>query len=401
MRILMISPWLPYPPTWGFGKRVYHLLEVLSRTHQVTLLTYGDGRDADGIKALSTHCVAVHTVEAPKLRFGKRLGQLRSVASFKSFQRRTMYSLDMQRKLDELTSGDAFDVIQVETSQLACFRFDRRSIVVVDEHNIEYELYYRMYQAESSPARRLFNWLEYYKFKREEIASWETMSGCVLTSEREETIVNALRPRTPTAVVPNAVDTECFEPGSTTVDPDAVVLTGLMKYRPNVDAAIYFVRDILPRIQAKRPKTVFYVVGAEPPPEVTRLASANVVVTGSVDDVRPYVHKAAVFVVPLRMGSGTRLKVLEGLSMGKPMVSTSIGCEGIDLVHGEHLLIADDADTFADAVLDLMTKPDVAARLGAHGRTLMLKRYRWEAATDDLVAFYERLRHEAPRVEMS
>ena len=109
----------------------------------------------------------------------------------------------------------------------------------------------------------------------------------------------------------------------------------------------------MPRILAKRHSAVFYIVGGDAPSEVTGLASANVVVTGSVDDVRPYVHRAAVFAVPLRMGSGTRLKVLEGLSMGKPMVSTSLGCEGIDLVHGEHLLIADDATTFADAVLDL------------------------------------------------
>jgi sugar transferase (PEP-CTERM/EpsH1 system associated) len=392
MRILMLSPWLPYPPTWGFGKRVYHLLEVLSRTHEVTLLTYSDGQDAAGIKALLAHCAAVHTVAAPRLPFGKRIGQLRSMGSRASFQRRMMYSPEMQRKLDELTAGAPFDVIQVETSQLACFRFDRRSIVVLDEHNIEYELYYRMYQAEASYLRRLFNWLEYYKFKREEIASWQTMSGCVMTSRREETTVNALSPKTPTAVVPNAVDTECFEPNTQPVDPDRIILTGLMKYRPNVDAAIYFVRDILPRIRAKRPNAIFYIVGAEPPPEVTRLASANVIVTGSVEDVRPYVYKAAVFVVPLRMGSGTRLKVLEGLSMGKPMVSTSIGCEGIDLVHGEHLLIADDAAAFADAVLDVMTKPDFSARLGAQGRDLMLRRYRWETATQELVSFYERLR---------
>jgi glycosyltransferase involved in cell wall biosynthesis len=118
-----------------------------------------------------------------------------------------------------------------------------------------------------------------------------------------------------------------------------------------------------------------------------------VVVTGSVDDVRPYVHRAAVFAVPLRMGSGTRLKVLEGLSMGKPMVSTSLGCEGIDLVPGEHLLIADEANSFAHAVLDLMTQPEMAGRLGVEGRALMLRRYRWETATEELEEFYGRLRN--------
>lgn len=391
MRILVLSPFLPYPPNWGFGKRVYHLLEVLSRNHQVSLLTYADDRDAQSLQALRAICVGVHTVPPRRLRFGKRVAQLLSVASPKSFQRRTTYNPQMQQKLDELAGGEGFDIIQIESSQMACFRFDRRALVVLDEHNIEYELYYRMYQSERSALRRLFSWLEYYKFRREEMASWASVSGCVMSSLREVEILRALSPATPATVVPNAVDTDFFMPAADPVDPDAIVFTGLMKYRPNVDAAIFFVRDIMPRIVAKRPTAVFYIVGGEAPPEVTGLASPNVVVTGSVDDVRPYVQRAAVFAVPLRMGSGTRLKVLEGLSMGKPMVSTSLGCEGIDLVDGEHILIADDAHRFADAVLELMAQPEIAGRLGAEGRALMLRQYRWETATEELERFYGRL----------
>ena len=393
MRILIVSPFLPHPPNWGFAKRVYHLLEVLSRSHSVSLLTYADDRDAESVQALRAFCAEVHTVPTRPLRFGKRFAQLLSVVSTVSFQRRVTDNPEMQQKLDELTRGEPYDIIQVESSQMAGFRFDRRSVVVLDEHNIEYELYYRMYQSERSAARRLFSWLEYYKFRREEIASWQTVSGCVMSSRRELEILQALCPGTPATVVPNAVDTDFFMPAAVPVDPDAIVFTGLMSYRPNVDAAIFFVRDIMPRILAKRHSAVFYIVGGDAPPEVARLASPNVVVTGSVDDVRPYVHQAAVFVVPLRMGSGTRLKVLEGLSMGKPMVSTSLGCEGIDVVQGEHLLIADEANTFADAVLDLMTQPEMAGRLGVEGRRLMLRRYRWETATEELEEFYGRLRH--------
>ena len=168
-------------------------------------------------------------------------------------------------------------------------------------------------------------------------------------------------------------------------------MTGLMKYRPNVDGATFFVREILPRILRVRPAAIFYVVGGEPAPEVLRLAGPNVVVTGGVDDVRPYVHKAAVFVVPLRVGSGTRLKVLEGLSMGKPMVSTALGCEGIDVTDGEHLLVADQAAPFADAVLALMDDPARSRRLAEGGRALMLAQYRWETAGAALEAFYDRL----------
>lgn len=393
MKILHLSPWLPYPPNWGFAKRVYHVLEVLARRHQVTLVSYSDGRpgEADDIAVLERICDAVHTVPAPSFAMGKRVAQFASLASPRSFQRQIIHSPQMQQKLDEVARGEPFDIIHVQTSQIACFQLDPRSVVVLDEHNIEYELYYRMYQSETSPIRRCFSWLEYYKFRREEMATWHQVAGCVMTSQREADVVNSLAPTIPTAVVPNAVDTDFFAPSRTPVDPDAIVLTGLMKYRPNVDGALWFVKDILPRILQKRPRATFYIVGGEAPPEITRLASANVVVTGSVDDVRPYVHKAAVFAVPLRIGSGTRLKVLEGLAMGKPMVSTALGCEGIELTHGEHLLIEDAPEAFADAVLELMTNADLARRLSEHGRALMERQYRWETAVEALEAFYARL----------
>jgi polysaccharide biosynthesis protein PslH len=390
MKILLLCPWFPYPPNWGFAKRVFHILEVLARRHELTLLTYTDGDDAEQVRVLEG-LASVHTVPRPALPLGKRLAQLASVASPTSFQQRLMYAPAMQEALDRLSAATRFDVIHVSTSQMACFRFDRRPPLVLDEHNVEYELYYRVFQAEGSLPRRAFNWLEYRKFRREEIAAWRSVSGCAMTSAREAALVRSIVPDTPTTVVPNAVDTEFFAPSDTETDPDMIVLTGLMKYRPNVDGAIFFVRDILPRILRARPKAVFYIVGAGAPPEVVRLASPNVVVTGGVDDVRPYVHRAAVFAVPLRMGSGTRLKVLEGLSMGKPMVSTSIGCEGIDVTHREHLLIADDADAFADAALELMRNHELSRTLAGNGRALMLARYRWESIVEELEAFYERL----------
>lgn len=391
MKILMLSPWLPYPPNWGFAKRVFHVLEVLGRRHEVTLVAYRGPDDDDNVRVLEGHCAAVHTVPAPAFAAGKRLAQLASVVSPRSFQRRIIHSPLMQHRLDALTAGAPFDIIHVETSQLACYRFDRRSLLVVDEHNIEYELYYRMYQSEGTLARRWFNWLEYAKFKREEIASWRDCDGCVMTSQREATLVGEIVPDLPVAVVPNAVDTEFFAPSSAAVDPDTIVLTGLMKYRPNVDGALFFVQDILPRILRQRPDATFYIVGGDAPAEITRLASRHVIVTGRVEDVRPYVHKAAVFAVPLRMGSGTRLKVLEGLAMGKPMVSTTLGCEGIELEHGRHLLIADGAEAFADGVVELMNRPELARRLSEEGRALMLRQYRWEHAVEALETFYTRL----------
>ena len=392
MQILVLSPVLPYPPTWGFVTRVYHVLRLLGEHgHRVSLLTYAESDDSPHITHLRSVCAEVHTIPRVVTTGSKRFGQLSSLFSPVSFQWRSHYSRAMQDKLTELTERHRFDVIQVESSQLACFDFDRRPALVLDEHNIEYELLYRTFRTERSPLRQAYNWIEYKKFKREEISAWHRATGIVTTSEREAELVGQIAPGRPTRSVPNAVDVQYFSPGSEPTDPNAIVLTGLMKYRPNHDGAVYFVRDVLPRILAARPNLVFYIVGGDPPDEVRQLAGPNVVVTGTVADVRPYVHKAAVFVVPLRMGSGTRLKVLEGLSMQKAMVSTSLGCEGIDVKDQKHLLIADDPASFAAAVLRLLDDPARAAALAAAGRELIDRRYRWETVVADLEAFYDQL----------
>jgi glycosyltransferase involved in cell wall biosynthesis len=321
----------------------------------------------------------------------KRTAQLSSLLSTMSYQRRSVYSPGMQARLDALLEANRFDVIQIESSQLAGFDFGESSVVVLDEHNIEYELLYRMYRTEGSPMRRLYNRLEYMKFKREEIGSWRSVSGCVMTSAREQEIVTSLAPGAPTIVGANAVDVDYFRPSGRPGNGHAIVMTGLMHYRPNIDGAVYFVQEIFPRILAARPEMVFYIVGAGATDELKRLGGPSVVVTDTVPDVRPFAYDAAAFVVPLRMGGGTRLKVLEGLSMEKAVVSTSVGCEGIDVVHGEHLLVANDPEAFADAVLKVAADGELAGRLGRAGRSLVERRYKWESVVDQLEAFYDRL----------
>jgi polysaccharide biosynthesis protein PslH len=388
MRILLLSPVLPYPPTWGFVTRVYQFLRLLSSRHSVTLLTYADRDDSEDVARLRELCTAVHTI--PLERGNKRLGQLRSMVSPVSFLWRSHFSPLMQQRLNQLTEKQQFDLIQVESSQLACFDFPDGPALVLDEHNIEYELLHRTFLTERSLLRRAYNWIEFRKFRREETSAWRRASGITATSTREADIIRNIVGR-PTRSVPNGVDVQYFRAGDEPADPDAIVLTGLMKYRPNVDAAVYFVREVLPRIVSVRPKMVFYIVGGDPSEEVRQLAGPNVVVTGTVPDVRPYVRQAAVFVVPLRMGSGTRLKVLEGLSMEKAMVSTSLGCEGIDVEHDRHLLIADDAESFAASVLGLLENPARARALASAGRDLVEASYRWESVVDGLESFFREL----------
>jgi glycosyltransferase involved in cell wall biosynthesis len=229
--------------------------------------------------------------------------------------------------------------------------------------------------------------VEYRKFRREEQRCWKRADGCILTSDREEAILRQYAPQAPTLVVPNGVDVDYFRPSQATPDPDSIVFVGVMHYRPNVDAMLYFIREVMPHLLRQRPQLTLTVIGAKPPEELRRLAGPNVVVTDRVPDTRPYVERAGAFVVPLRMGSGTRLKVLEGLAMGRPVISTSLGCEGIDAVDGQHLLVADQPAEFAHSVLRVLDDPALAARLGRQGRALVEERYSWASVLGQLEAF--------------
>lgn len=389
LSILVVTTSLPYPPNWGGGIRVYQFLRNLARHHKVTLLTFGTPEERDKVIALEKICDSVHIVAPPHTQANKRTAQLKSLISPRSFAAGGLYCAAMQRKIDDLLSRETFDLIQVEFGHLSSYRFGSGVPVVLDEHNIEYELLYRMYQSERSGFRRFYNWLEYKKYQHEEREFWKRVDACVFTSEREEAMLRAQIPDKRVTTAPNGVDINYFQPIAEEMDLNSLVFTGLISYRPNTDAVLYFAQEILPLIVQKRPQTVFSIVGMGPTEEVCRLESANVHVTGKVPDVRPYIAKAGALVVPLRMGSGTRLKVLEGLAMAKPVVSTSLGCEGIDVKAEEHLRIADTPETFAQAVITMLEDREAALAMGRRGRTLVEQYYSWESITDHLEEFHQ------------
>lgn len=392
LRILVLSPVLAYPPDWGFAQRVYQLVRQLAARHRVSFLCYGRPEERDHIAAMQAICESVDVVpQPPTAGLGKRRSQLASLISPIPYQTRRYHSAAMQAAIDRLAGQEPFDIIQVESSQLSTFDYRGRGLLVIDEHNIEYELLQRMRQNERSPFFRLYYGLEYAKCLADEQRLWQRAAGCLLTSAREEAILREHAPGTPTAVIPNGVDTDYFAPSEVSPDPDSIVFTGRIGYRPNADAVVYFVREILPHILRARPRATVTVVGGQVPSEVARLAGPNVVVTGAVPDVRPYVARAGVCVVPLRVGSGTRLKVLEGLAMGKAMVSTSLGCEGIPVRGGEHLLIGDEPETFARQVVRALDDQDLARALGRSGRALVETTFAWEIVGQQLADFYAEL----------
>ena len=387
-RILIVTPSVPYPPNWGFAIRVYQIVKHLSKRHDVTVLTFAHHYQAEHVETLRQDTGA-KVVSVPPSHSDKaqRRAQLKSVFSRHSYSTNSLTTPEMSAALAQLLAENTFDFIQVESSQLGGYHYGDKATLVLDEHNIEYELLLRMCQTEKNFVRKIYSWWEYVKLRREETRFWKRADACVMTSEREAVVVRKYLPGKAVAVAPNGVDIEFYLPVQEPVDQNSIVFTGLMRYRPNIDAALYFAREVLPLIVKERPETVFTIVGMGQPTEVDALASRNVVVTGSVPDVRPYVERAAIFAVPLRMGSGTRLKVLEGLAMGKAMVSTSIGCEGINVVDGEHLIVADSPSEFARVTLQLLEDESRRLRLGVTGRQLVEDEYGWAAVVAGLEQF--------------
>lgn len=377
---------------------MYHLARQLATRHKVTVLSYALPHERQGAAALAGD-ISVQVVDYDQASLtAKRAAQVLSIASLRPYSCRQLHSERMQQAISELCGREAFDIIQLESSYLCGFRFPQSALLVIDEHNVEYEVFQRVSRGERSMPRRVFNWMEYRRFRRFEQRWWKQVSACIVTSDREAAIVRAHAPMTPVAVVPNGVDLAYFRPEPGEVEPRTMVFNGILTYRPNLDAAQHLVHEIWPLVRRQCPDARLTIVGRTTGVDLRRMQRPGVEFVGEIPDIRPSLHQAAVVAVPVRIGGGTRLKVVESLAMGKATVCTSLGCEGLAVRDGEHSLIADDAQTFAARVLELFDDPERRAALGEAGRRLVEREYSWVLGAERLEALYKRIAATGPPV---
>lgn len=401
LKVLLLSPMAPSPPRFGAQARTHGLLTNLARHHEITaiILHDDDSTPQTSGAAMRSYCRQVHFIRNPHAASGwrRRLLQLRSWFSRKkSYQRLNSMVPELQNRLDEVLTGHRFDVVFVNFPHLAHYRLRQSPpgapapVVVIDSHDVHYDLARQIAMSAASFGRRLHARLNWRKLQREEIAAYEDAEGVCVCSVADQQRLAKDAPAAGAVVIPNAADIEGMQPRPSDPAPDAntVLFFGLLATVPNVDGLLYFVREIWPRILAGRPGAKFLIVGAKPAPELRALEGSGVSIVGPVDDLRPYLSRAAVVVVPLRLGSGTRLKILESWAMARPVVSTSLGAEGLRSVAGRHLLIADDSEEFAAAVLRILNEPELATRLGAAGRVLVSESYSWHGTAESLAAFF-------------
>jgi len=362
MKVLITTPYLPYPLNNGGLIRVHHLVVNIAQRHDVTLLCMepDNTEQADGIDVLKSKNVSVETVPVARnqKKSNKRFYQFLSLFSNKTYQYFQYHSDDMQNRIDSLCEANSYDLILAEFSQMGYYRFPKEITKYVDQHNVEYEIMQRTFETEKSPLRKLLAKSEFKKYYRQEIENCEKFDGCLTTSQRDADILkDRMQSDTRFHVIPNGVDSEFFQRIDVQQDPNLILFTGTISYYPNVEGILWFTKNVWPLIKQKR--------------------------------MRDYYARATVVVVPLRVGGGTRLKILEAMAMEKAIVSTGVGAEGIDYTNNKDILIEDEPEAFADATIKVMDSEDLKSTLQTHGRVLVERLYDWKAVTGNLCDIFE------------
>lgn len=391
MRVLFLTPRLPFPPNRGGEITIFNFLRVLSRTHELSLVSFYDRPEELAYQRdLERYCRHVEMVPRPT-KFAPAV-LARTLVGRRSYAVERHRSRRFAAAVSRAVERASPDVVQIETFLMGQYLDELRSLpTVLDMHNVTWLIWDRSV-AVAKPWVRLPLAVQAARLRRDEVEVCRVVDVCAPVSEADRAELHrVVGPSIRSVVVTPGVDCDLFQPVAHVDAGPEILFVGSMNYPPNIDAVEYCCRDILPRVAAAIPGVRLSIVGANPTPATLRLAGERVRVTGFVPDVRPYYERAAAVVVPLRVGGGIRMKILEGLALGAPMVSTSVGAEGLGLLDGRELLIADESQPFADAVLRLIGDPGLRQRLSQQARDAAVQRFSWEAVGATLTDIYESL----------
>ena len=382
MRILYITPRLIWPLTTGARLRDYHFVRALGRRAELTLVYYREAGHDDIDPLAVEFCAARHAVPPPERYTPIKL--LRGLTTRYPVTVWNYTTPAMQAVLDNITSRQSFDLIHLDGLHLAAFEPSlRRSYpnvpVIYNWHNIDSELMLRYSEQSSlSIPRRAYARLTASRIRSLEDRVLQHTFGHLVCSRRERQVLQTRYPGSRIAAIENGVDTAYFAPTGT-AEKSRLLFVGSMDYHANIEGAQWFVRNVWEGVRQRYPHLRFTIAGARPAESVRALAQVEgVEVTGTVPDLRPYYATAAVAIVPLLTGSGTRLKILEAMAAGVPVVSTTLGAEGLDVESGRDIRIADAPGQWLPALTALLETPEQAASLAAAGTALVRSRYDWE-----------------------
>lgn len=390
MKILYVCHRFPFPPKRGGKIRPFNMIRHLSQRHEVTVCSLARSEaEAQEGSGIQPHCarfeMAVVSNPVQTVRMVARLPS--PVPSSMGY----FYSPELARKVDALLASERFDLIFVHCSSVAQYVEKVRGIPkILDFGDMDSQKWLEYVNYKSFPLSMGY-WLEGTKLVREEKRLARRFDLCTATTRAEWETLESYGTGVSSDWFPNGVDADFFKPDGDGYDPDTISFIGRMDYYPNQEAMFRFCDEVWPLLRSRRPDMKLLIVGADPIPAVQKLGErAGITVTGSVPDVRPYILRSAAMVAPLNIARGTQNKILEAMAMGVPVVSSRIAAGGVDAVAGEHLLVADSAQEYAEAIASIIEQPAERDRLARAGRERMLSHHAWPRSMERLDTILDR-----------
>lgn len=388
--LLFLSHCLPYPPDSGVTIRTFNVLKQLQKDFDVTLLMFSrrahqpdaTSREAArrALRALGLHAYAGVPIASERLRPRAVWDHLRSVGTRRAYTFYQYQSGVFRRQLQDALSQRRHRLVHLDSIDLHGALRDLPALpLVCTHHDIESHALRRRAELAGQPLR----WYIRHQaslVERTERALCPSFALNLVMSELDARRLTALAPAAQVAVAPNGVDTAFFTPSANGAEPGGrVTFVGHTSFLPNRDAVEFFLAEVWPQVRVRQPSATFHLIGRSAASDRARFAAhAAVTAHDYVPDVRPHLAQADCCVVPIRVGGGTRIKILDAWAMGRPVVSTSVGCEGLQAVNGENILICDTAGAFADAITEVLTNAALRARLGRGGRQTVEELYSWD-----------------------
>lgn len=397
MRILWLKTELLHPIDKGGRIRSYQMLRELARQHEITYLTLDDGTAApDARERAAEYCQVLERIPFRTTR--KDSGRLYwdlllNLPTRLPYAVAKYASAAMRQRVIELARPDRYDVLVCD------FLFPSQNVpsglpvpTILFQHNVEAAIWRRHADVATHPLKRAYFAEQWRRMRNFERAECRRFDHVVAVSDQDRDAMREEYGLASVSSVPTGVDTDFFTPSGAPRNPREIGFVGSLEWMPNEDAVEFFTSAVLPRIRAVLPDVIFTVVGRHPTARLQALAQAEpaLKLVGGVPDVRPYMDRVGAFVVPIRIGGGTRLKIYEALAMEAPTVTTTVGAEGLPVEPDRHLLMADDPAAFADAVIRLLTHPAEAGALARQGAAYVRERFGWSSVAAEFAAICER-----------
>ncbi len=393
MNIIFITTFIPYPPHGGAHQRTYNLLKHITKENDVYLIGFiKENNDLENAAYLEKLCKKVYAFRLPddwsKVSFVKSL--FLNLFSPLPYTVQKYYYTQARQTIANLVRQVKFDILHCDMADLAEYIYDYnpKSTVLVN-HNVESTLMLRHAEVEKNPFKRWVFYLQHKKLFRYEKKMCPMFKCNVTVSELDKQQLQLISPQARFFVVPNGVDVDYFQPQKLQIEKNTLIFAGRTDYLPNIDGIKFFQQEIWPLIKKEVKDARLAMIGkTKSNSDISIKTTKDATHLGFVEDVRPLIGKAAVYIVPLRIGGGTRLKILDAMAMGKAIVSTSIGAEGIDITHGKNILIADTPEDFSKQVINVLNDTNLRESLGTEGRKLVEEKYSWDVIGKKMTEIY-------------